>query len=111
MWFKFENGQILIGTQDDARRVRNVKRHNRVTVVIDNPELPIRGALIYGKAELDYDNQLPKRVSIFLKYMPRDKAQALAQGLTKMWKLVILRIKPERIVSWDYGKDPTGMFK
>ncbi len=111
LWFKYENGQVILGTQDVTRKVRNVKRNNNVTLVVDDPQPPLKGAIIYGKAELDYDDPITKRVSIFEKYLPKDKARALAQGLASIWKLVIVRVKPERIVTYDYAKDPTGMFK
>jgi hypothetical protein len=71
----------------------------------------MKGAMIYGKVELDYDNPISKRTSIFQMYMPNDRAQSLAKALASMWKMVILQIKPERIVTWDYAKDPTGLFK
>lgn len=111
VWYRYENGELLLGTQDVTRKVRNVKRDNKVTVLIDIPGPPLKGVVIYGRAQLDYENPIPKRVSIFERYMPRDKAQALAQGLANLWKLVIVRVKPEKIISYDYGKDPTGMFK
>lgn len=101
----------MLATQDVTRKIRNLKRNNRVTLLIDSPELPLKGVVIYGEAELEYDNVTPRRVSIFEKYMPRDKAQALAQALASMWKPVFIRVKPQRLISYDYGKDPTGLFK
>jgi len=111
LWYKYEDGEILLGTQDVTRKVRNVKRNNKVTVLIDDPGPPLKGVVVYGKAELDYENPVPKRISIFERYMPKEKAQGLAQALSGLWKLVIVRVKPEEIISYDYAKDPTGMFK
>ncbi len=111
VWFNYKDGNILIGTQASTRKARNVKRNNNVTILIDSPEPPMKGAVIYGKAKLDYDNPIQQRASIFEKYLPKDRAQTLAQALASMWKLVILRIEPSRIVTWDYAKDPTGLLK
>jgi len=37
--------------------------------------------------------------------MPRDKAEAHARSLRKLTKWVMIRVIPERIVSFDYSKD------
>jgi PPOX class probable F420-dependent enzyme len=111
IWFKYDGGELLFGTQDDARRIKNIKRNPNVTVVVDSEQTPYKGIIIYGRAELDYDNIKPKRVSPFEKYMPRNNAENLAQGLAKLRKPVIIRVKPSRITSYDYGKDQSGLFK
>ena len=53
---KYQDGQILMATQDVSRKIRNIKRNNNVTVLIDTTEVPFKGALIYGTAELDYES-------------------------------------------------------
>ncbi len=77
IWFKYEGGQIMFGTQQDSRRVKNIKQNPDVTVVVDTDQAPYKGIVIYGKAELDYNDVIPKRVSIFEKYMPRAMLRAL----------------------------------
>ena len=112
VWFKYENGEILFGTQNDARRIKNIKQNADVTVVVDNhQEFPLKGVVIYGKAKLDYNNVIPTRVVIFEKYMPKANAEKLANGLATMRKPVVVRVKPNKIISYDYGKDQSGLFK
>ncbi len=36
VYFKYDNGNILIGTQDMTHKVRNIKNNQQVTVLIDN---------------------------------------------------------------------------
>lgn len=102
--FKYENGEFLIGTQDANRRVRNIKRALSVSLLIDDPRPPVKGVLIYGKAELDYEDVLEKRTAILEKYNPREQAIQMAGMLCAKWKSVIIRIKPDRMVSFDYSK-------
>lgn len=104
IFFKYEAGQILMATQDPSRKVRNIKRDNRVTILIDTTEVPFKGALIYGTAELDYTDVIPKRVAIFEKRLSREEAETYANRLSDKWKCVILRITPDRIASFDYSK-------
>ena len=57
VWFKYENGIIIILTPDHSYKARNVKRNKIVSIPID-VEKPPRGILIYGKAELDNEFDL-----------------------------------------------------
>ncbi len=109
-WFKYDNGEIVFGTQDDTQRIANIKKNSDVTVLVDMEALPYQGAVIYGKARLDYDNVIPKRVAIFEKYMPKANAEKLANGLAALRKPVVVRVKPTKIISYDYAKDSTGLF-
>jgi nitroimidazol reductase NimA-like FMN-containing flavoprotein (pyridoxamine 5'-phosphate oxidase superfamily) len=107
VYFKYQDGQILMATQDPSRKVRNIKRNNKVSVLIDITDVPYRGALIYGTAELDYEDIIPKRISIFQRrpWAPsREEGEEYARKLSDKWKCVIVRVTPERIVSFDYSK-------
>ena len=104
IFFKYDAGQLLMATQDPSRKVRNIKRNNNVTVLIDTTEVPFKGALIYGTAELDYEDVIPKRMTIFEKRLSREDAETYATRLSGKWKCVILRITPVHIASFDYSK-------
>jgi len=104
VWFKYENGQIFVGTPAASHKARNVKRNNNVTVLIDVEGPPTKGVLIRGKAKMT-NVSLADVVSLFEKYMPIDQAEKLAKGFLKMAKSVKITVKPERIVSFDYGRD------
>ena len=104
IFFKYDNGQILMATQDPSRKVRNIKRNNNVTVLIDTTDVPFKGALIYGTAELDYEDVISKRIAIFQRRLSREDAETYAGRLSGKWRCVILRITPVRIASFDYSK-------
>ena len=103
-WFKYGDGCILIGTQKISRKARNVGRDNRVTVLIDIQEPPYKGVLIYGTAELEEENAIAERTSIFERHFPHDRAEKMVQGLAGQFDQVVIRIRPDRIVSYDYAK-------
>lgn len=104
IWFKYQDGEILLGTQEITRKVRNIKRDNRVSVLVDTTEPRLKGVIMSGRADLDYDDVIPKRVSIFEKYMGPENAPGLAERLASNWKPVVIRVKPEHIISFDYSK-------
>lgn len=103
-YFKYDSGDILLGTQDITHKVRNIKNNPIVTVLIDNQEYPFQGVLIYGVAVLEYDNVIAKRASIFERYMPAEDAQEMASDLSSRFQCVVIRIKPKRMTSYDYSK-------
>ena len=104
IFFKYDDGQILMATQDPSRKIRNIKRNNNVTVLIDTTEVPFKGALIYGTAVLDYEDVIRKRIAIFERRLSREQAETYAGRLSGKWKCVIVRITPVHIASFDYSK-------
>lgn len=104
IFFKYQDGQILMATQAPSRKVRNIKRNNHVTVLIDKTDVPFKGALIYGTAELDFEDVVEKRIAIFKRRLSHEEAEIYARRLSSKWQCVIIRITPSHIVSFDYSK-------
>ena len=104
IFFKHEDGQILMATQCPSRKLRNIQRIPNVTVLIDKTDVPFKGVLIYGTAELDYEDVIAKRMRIFKKRLNTEDARTYATRLSAKWDCAIIHIPPTRIVSFDYAK-------
>ena len=104
VFFKYQDGQILMATQDPSRKVRNIKRCNTVSVLIDISDVPFKGALVYGTAELDYEDIISKRIAIFERTRSRKEAEEYAHKLSDKWLCVIIRVTPQRMATFDYSK-------
>ncbi len=107
IYFNYVDGQILMASQEPSRKIRNIKRNNKVTVLIDVTEGTTKGALIYGTAELDYDDIIAKRIAIFKRrpWAPSpEEGEAYARKLGGKWPCVIIRVTPERVATFDYSK-------
>ena len=104
VYFKYDNGDILIGTQVISHKIRNIKNNPNITVLIDNQQAPFRGVLIYGVAALEYEDVIAKRVAIFSRYMSAEDAQNSATNLVNQFDSVVVRIKPRKVISYDYTK-------
>jgi len=59
---------------------------------------------MYGDAELVYNEVIPRRISIFEKYMDSDSASELAEKLAGVWKPIVICVKPQQVISFDYSK-------
>jgi len=109
VWFKYDNGKIVILTPAGSCKARNVKRNKNVTILID-VTAPTRGVLIYGTAEvrtLNNEFELePAAVSMCEKYLSKEEAKRLAfYFFPKPTSWVKITVKPKRMVSFDYTKD------
>ena len=104
VWFKYENGKIVIVTPDQSVKARNVKRDENVTILIDVANQLTRGVLIYGTAELDNESDLrPTGISIGEKYMSKEEARDYADAIYSKTKGLKITVKPERMASFDYS--------
>ena len=105
IFYLYENGEFLFGTQQKARKIRNIEQDPHVTVLIDAEEPILQAVIVYGEASLDFEDVLEKRVRILKRYYksPAD-ARAFAEKLARAWKTVIIHVKPTRMVSFDYSK-------
>lgn len=83
----------------------NIERDPRVTVLIDTDVMPYRGVMIYGEAMLDTHDAVRRRVSVFERYFrDRDAAMEYADELAKKWDPMLIRIRPTKMISFDYTK-------
>jgi nitroimidazol reductase NimA-like FMN-containing flavoprotein (pyridoxamine 5'-phosphate oxidase superfamily) len=103
--YEYGNGQIVILSYASSLKTRNIKRNNNVTVLIDTET--VQGVLIYGKAELGHDNVYQLAVSMWEKAFraPKDKIERLVKAYLGKVEFVIIKITPQRIVTFDYTKD------
>ena len=104
LYYGTDGDDILLGTQEMTRKVANIKRDPRVTVLIDMVEPRFKGVIVYGTASLEYEDVIARRVAIFSKYKSKDDAQGLADGLAGTWTPVIVRIRPQQTITYDYGQ-------
>ncbi len=105
IYYVYQNGEFLFGTQVQAHKIQNIQRDPRVSVLIDTDEPVLQSVLVYGQAELDFEDLLEKRVMILERYYADPThARAFAERLTKAWETVIIHVRPERVVTVDYSK-------
>jgi len=103
--YEYMNGQIIILSYASSQKTRNIKRNNNVTVLIDTET--VQGVLIYGKAELEHENVYQLAVLMWEKAFraPRDKVERLVKAYLDKVKYVVVKVTPQRIVTFDYTKD------
>jgi len=104
VFIKYEDGQIIIAAQDPSRK----NEEHQVQLQCLRPyryhRCGVSGVLIYGTAEMDCEDIIPKRIAIFERTRPREEGEEYARKLSDKWKCVIVRITPVRFTSFDNSK-------
>jgi PPOX class probable F420-dependent enzyme len=112
MWFAREDdGAIVMTTFARSQKVRNLERDPRVSLLAEDGEgyAELRGVVLYGRAELL--RELAPVLEVLERVTERTggagdaSPEALRAALERTAaKRVAIRVRPERVVSWDHRK-------
>jgi PPOX class probable F420-dependent enzyme len=109
MSYFVDHGDLLFWTDPGSRKVRNLRSDDRVTCLIESGQRfeEFRAVQIYGRVEIieDYEKSVEAGKRLFSRYagVPLDADQEEFTALLAHQR-VILRLRAERIVSWDHAK-------
>lgn len=109
MWYVLRDGLIHFTTFAKSQKIVNVRRDPRITAMLETGRAyeELRGLVVRGTAELDEDVRATAEVMSLVarKYrgmpVPAETPEA---ALPAAAKRVAVRIRPERVYSWDHTK-------
>ena len=112
MWFGLEDdGAVVMTTFTKSQKIKNLERDPHVSLLVEAGETydQLQGVVLYGTAELLPD---PEAVAdVLVRVTKRSGAvgdaddDTIRQGVMgTARKRTGIRIRPERIVSWDHRK-------
>jgi PPOX class probable F420-dependent enzyme len=112
MWFIVDDeGAIRMTTFAKSQKVRNLRRDPRVSLLVEAGERyeELRGVVLYGRAEVteEIDQVLETLMAVSALHQPPElmAAEAMRDAMRKQAaKRVEIRVKPDRIVTWDHRK-------
>ena len=106
MWFVLgDDGTLSITTYRASQKVKNIQRDPRVCVLAESGTeySELKGVLLYGRAEIIDD--LDTVIDTLIAASGQRNDEGIRATLTKnASKRVVIRLKPERVVSWDHSK-------
>ena len=114
MWFARDpDGSIRMATYRTSQKILNIKRDPRVSLICESGTeyAELKGVVFYGHAELIDDFKLA--VDTLLRAGGRgeglpsdpDASKSIVDAMRKnAEKRFVIRVKPERVVSWDHAK-------
>lgn len=114
MWFGVEDdGSVVMTTFTKSQKIKNIERDPRVSLLVESGTVysELRGVVMYGKAELvrgaeavlDILARVTAKSSGGAGDAPNPEALRKAL-MTTVPKRTGIRIRPDKIVSWDHRK-------
>lgn len=115
MWFGLDDDlTVRMSTYGSSQKVKNIERDPKVTLLVESgiDYAELRGVMIEGRAEIirgDLEATVETMVEANARVgieLPPAATLPPAEKQKMAGKRVLLRITPERFVSWDHGKLP-----
>lgn len=113
MFYVVINGEVYMSSIKKYRaKVHHLEADPRISVSIHNDGSALRhqkAIMIIGRAEVSYEEELKKKVhwAIIDKYWPEitdPKLRESAFTAVHTPLRAIIRVKPNKVISWDFGK-------
>ncbi len=110
LWFAIDEGDVILETFTKSQKVKNLERDDRISLLFESGSEyeELCAVVIYGRAELirDPEEVHHLHMSVLLRNNTRDYPEEMLVEATRsmVHKKTAIRIKPERIVSWDHSK-------
>jgi PPOX class probable F420-dependent enzyme len=103
-WYEYRAGEVVFHTGPEAFKYKCLEHDPRVTLVVDTKKAPYKCVILKGTAAMTVgpDDARVKRMAIA--YLGTKNGTAYAKSLAGE-RLVIVRFKPERTISWDYAEE------
>jgi len=98
-----EDGTFLMATWEDTAAARNVRRNPGWSLLIDREIPPFYGVHYWGTAAVEGpENDVDGIAGIIERYVGGfENARGFAQMTIGRGKIVFIRFRPERHVTWD----------
>jgi PPOX class probable F420-dependent enzyme len=103
-WFEYRRGEAFFITDSSAFKCKCLMRDPRVTLCIDTRKPPYKAVILKGRAEMEEKVADAMLERMAIAYMGKKAGRDYAAEL-KGEPVVVVRFKPERVISWDYGKE------
>ena len=105
VWFLYENGTIIIGTSKASKKIKNIRNKPDVAISIDTSDAKTgnRGAIFSGKAELVETDSEETIKKLCIKYLG-NLDNPVAKQLLQVKERSIIKLKPQKTISWDSSK-------
>jgi PPOX class probable F420-dependent enzyme len=100
-WYEYDGESFWLVTKELAAFCQNMRRDPRVTICIDNPETPYRRVMVRGRAEVVDEDWVELARGMVLRYLGQGGMDYFEATLHL--PRILVRIRPERITSWDGG--------
>ena len=106
IWYRYRDGLFYFRTEENAMKTQNIRRDPRVTVCVQEERAPYKAAIAYGTAVVReaqpwLGREIPRHYLGFIGAMGYER---MAREEIERGREVSLVVRPERIVTFDFGR-------
>lgn len=106
LWYLWKDGEFWFTTRREARNTgRDLASSPSVAVSIASEDRPYRAIIAHGKPEI-VERTEELLLSISNRYGDPESRRWAAHALTEPDR-IIMRMKPQTLLSWDYSREGT----
>jgi PPOX class probable F420-dependent enzyme len=104
-WYEYKAGKVTFHTDTSAFKYKCLQHDPRITLVVDTKKVPYKCAILKGRATIEIKpNDDVRGLRMAIAYLGQ-KAGRAYHDTVKGQEVAVVTLKPERIISWDYGKE------
>ncbi|HUK50748.1 MAG TPA: TIGR03618 family F420-dependent PPOX class oxidoreductase [Terriglobales bacterium] len=107
MWFAYDHGIFYFTTRLHRVKGQHMKRNPFMALSIATDEQPYQAVCAFGKVEIVNESRNDWLKKISFRYGEKE-GRAWFESAIKQPDRVVLALKPERILSWHYGRDDSS---
>ena len=104
IWFKYERGVFYLTTRLHRLKGQYHKQNPFMALSIAEEEKPYVAVCAFGSVEIVNENRDDWLKKIAFRY-GEEEGKAWFESAIKQPDRVVLALKPERVLSWNYGRD------
>jgi PPOX class probable F420-dependent enzyme len=112
MWFGVEDdGSVVMTTFTKSQKIRNLERDPRCSLLVEDGTeyAKLRGVVIYGRAELIRDTGAVTDILVNVSSRSLNASEVNREALRAAVRKTAekrtgIRIRPEKVISWDHRK-------
>jgi len=107
IWYAYQNGIFYFTTRLGRLKGQHIKRNPAVALSIATDMRPYVAVCAFGNAQALKENRDEWLKKISFRYGEEDAKEWLAEAV-KQPDRVVMMLKPDRVLSWDYGSDDSS---
>lgn len=103
-WYEYKGGSVVFHTDTSAFKYKCLQHQPRMTLVVDTRKPPYKCVILKGSTSIEIKKDDARLVRMAIAYLGKKNGTAYANSM-KGSELAVVTLKPDHIVSWDYGKE------
>ena len=102
-WYEYQAGKVTFHTDTSAFKYKCLQHEPRIALVVDTKRPPYKCVILKGRATIEIKpNDDARGLRMSIAYLGPKTGRAY-HNTVKGAEVAVVTLKPERIISWDYG--------